>query len=181
MSAVDAGARESGSPGELQGSASRGTGLEPQRLGPPDIVLVRYGELSLKGGNRREFEQTLVRNMRAALEPISPVKIERSHGRLAVFPERRTLAVAKRLTEVFGISSVSPAWSTPSEPEKILDLARLVFHFDRRSIGRLRQLIDRLNGLVVAPREGMPATPQEVIAGAVTPEQEAAEEAELEL
>lgn len=114
---------------------SRASDLETEPLDPPDIVLVRYGELSLKGGNRREFEQTLVRNMRAALKSISPVKIERSHGRLAVFPERRALAVAKRLTEVFGISSVSPAWSTTSEPEKILDLARLVFADAERELG----------------------------------------------
>ena len=61
------------------------------------------------------------------------------------------------------------------------DLPRMVLYFDRRSIGRLRQLIDRLNDLVAEPHEGPPASSHEVIAGAVPPQQEAAEDAEQEL
>ncbi len=46
-----------------------------------------------------------------------------------------------------------------------VDLARLRFHFNRRSFGRLRQLFNDLNGLVSAPVGSMPA------AGHVTEEQ----------
>ena len=70
----------------------------------------------------------------------------------------------------------------PQEKGELEALPRLVLHFDRRSVGRLRQLIDRVNGWVAEPAETRaPASPQEVIAGAVPPEQEAAEEAEQEL
>lgn len=95
-------------------------------LPPPEIVLVRYGELALKGGNRRQFEERLSSNIRDAVRPISAVNVERRRGRLAVMPERRTEDVARRLQAVFGIKSVSPAWGSPSDPESIARIARPV-------------------------------------------------------
>ncbi|HEV8112535.1 MAG TPA: tRNA uracil 4-sulfurtransferase ThiI [Planctomycetota bacterium] len=95
-------------------------------LPPPEIVLVRYGELALKGGNRRQFEDRLAQNIRDATARISGVRVERRRGRLAVFPERRTEDVAFRLQEVFGIKSVSPAWGSPSEPDAIARCAQPV-------------------------------------------------------
>jgi len=95
-------------------------------LPPPEIVLVRYGELALKGGNRRQFEERLCTNIHHAVRSISPVKVERRRGRLAVMPERRTEDVARRIQAVFGIKSVSPAWGSASDPESIARIARPV-------------------------------------------------------
>jgi thiamine biosynthesis protein ThiI len=92
--------------------------------GNPDVVLVRYGELGLKGLNRHQFEKALVSNIRVALRDISKAKVERQRGRIAVFPERRGEAVARRLQDVFGITSVSPAWGVEAEPEAIARAAR---------------------------------------------------------
>jgi thiamine biosynthesis protein ThiI len=97
-----------------------------ESLAPPELVLVRYGELALKGGNRRQFEDRLAQNIRDAVKKISPAKVERRRGRLAVAPERRTEEVAFRLREVFGIKSVSPAWGSPSDAEAIARCARPV-------------------------------------------------------
>ena len=97
-----------------------------EALPPPEIVLVRYGELALKGGNRRQFEDRLAQNIRDASRGISAVKVERRRGRLAVLPERRTEEVAFRLQQVFGIKSVSPAWGAPNDPEAIARCARPV-------------------------------------------------------
>jgi tRNA uracil 4-sulfurtransferase len=92
----------------------------------PEAVLVRYGELTLKGANRLDFENTLARNVRLALEPIVPVRLQREHARLLVFPEGRMEAVLARLQQVFGISSVSPVWGAPCESEAIVECARRV-------------------------------------------------------
>jgi hypothetical protein len=45
--------------------------------------------------------------------------------------------------------------SSPAEVGDVdaLDLDRIAFVFDRRHFGRLRMLIDRLNDLVVAPKD----------------------------
>ncbi len=92
-------------------------------LPDPEMVLVRYGELALKGKNRGSFEHALIRNIQAATRGLSAVRIERTRGRLAVFPERRTLEVARRCQDVFGIKSVSPAWGCEAESEAIAALA----------------------------------------------------------
>jgi thiamine biosynthesis protein ThiI len=88
------------------------------------VVLARYGELWLKGKNRGDFERALVHNARAALAGIDPeARLEREHGLLLVRPSRRAGDVARRLQDVFGLASLSPARSTVSEPEAIAALA----------------------------------------------------------
>ncbi len=77
----------------------------------PDVVLVRYGELSLKGGNRKTFEERLIGNIHAACKHVSKLRVQRQRGRLIVLPERRVSEVAARLQSVLGIVSVSPAWT----------------------------------------------------------------------
>jgi thiamine biosynthesis protein ThiI len=93
----------------------------------PDLVLVRYGELALKGGNRATFERRLVDNIRHALEPIAPAKIERRWGRILVRPEQRVETAARRLQDVFGITSISPAYGAPLDVEAIARVADEVF------------------------------------------------------
>ena len=95
----------------------------PPALGAPDVVLVRYGEIALKKGNRSVFERALVKNLRAAVEPLSPVEIVRTHGRITIVPERRGAAVARRAADVFGVVTVSPAWGVPNDPQAIVEAA----------------------------------------------------------
>ena len=83
------------------------------------MILARYGELVLKGRNRLYFERRLVRNVRQACKPIAPVRVERQHGQLVLFPAGETARVARRLTEVFGLSAISPAWEADRDPDAI--------------------------------------------------------------
>ncbi len=88
-----------------------------------ELLLVRYGELSLKGGNRPYFERALVRNIKAACRDLSEVKVERIWGRMAVTPERRLERVARRLQDVFGIASISTVRGTEPTLEAITKLS----------------------------------------------------------
>jgi thiamine biosynthesis protein ThiI len=90
------------------------------------MVLVRYGEIALKGNNRRMFERTLARNIKIACEGISELRVELHRGRILVFPERRAERVAKRLQDVMGIQTVSLALSVSHDPEEIAALGRRV-------------------------------------------------------
>lgn len=103
-----------------------------------ELILGRYGELWLKGKNRGNFERALVRNVRTALEPITPLRVERGHGYLCVVPERRAADAAARLAEVFGLSSLSPAWSAPAEPEAIARVAARVLEWALEAFPRER-------------------------------------------
>lgn len=96
-------------------------------LAEPEVILVRYGELALKGQNRSDFEKQLVNNIRVALESIAPAKVERHWGRILVRPERRAEVAARRLQDVFGITSISPARRAELDLAAIGALAEAAF------------------------------------------------------
>ena len=98
--------------------------LPAEEQANPELVLVRYGEIALKGKNRRLFERALARNIKVACEAISKVRVELHRGRILVFPERRAERVAIRLQDVMGIQNVSHALSTSHDPEEIAELGR---------------------------------------------------------
>lgn len=77
------------------------------------VVVIRYGELFLKGKNREYFESLLIKNIKSALEGI-PCRFSRSQGRYAVenFDSADTDEIVSRLKKVFGIHSLSVAVKT---------------------------------------------------------------------
>jgi thiamine biosynthesis protein ThiI len=89
-----------------------------------DVILVRYGELSLKSAYvRHYFESTLIRNIKKALtKEALPHTITKDRGRIYLTtPEiSRSLAVLPR---IFGIVSFSPAVKTTSTLPEISALA----------------------------------------------------------
>ncbi len=72
-------------------------------------VLIRYGEIALKGLNRNFFIDTLVRNIKESLKEFK-VKVKKFQGRIIVYYDNEddTEDILKKLTRVFGIVSVSP-------------------------------------------------------------------------
>jgi thiamine biosynthesis protein ThiI len=73
-------------------------------------IIVRYGEISLKGKNRAEFERILVRNMKQKLAGWKGVRIHHTGGRMMVESDETQVSnVLSRLQNVFGIVSLSPA------------------------------------------------------------------------
>lgn len=104
-------------------------------LGPAPALLVRYGELTLKGANQDQFISRLRRNIARQTASIAKVRVERLYNRMLVFPEARSEQVARKLQQVFGIKSISPVWIAQPTPEAILPLARAVF-FDALEAAR---------------------------------------------
>ena len=73
-------------------------------------ILVRYGELFLKGKNKKYFENTLLQNIKDSLSEIS-CNVYKISGRIIVnkFNPDSETAIISKLTKVFGIHSISPA------------------------------------------------------------------------
>lgn len=85
-----------------------------------DMIMIRYGELALKGRNRDIFEKILLQRVKEALRPFPRATVHRSYGRMYVeLNEERADEIIQRLRRVFGIISVSPTKRVASEAEAI--------------------------------------------------------------
>ncbi|MGH8999951.1 MAG: THUMP domain-containing protein, partial [Acidimicrobiia bacterium] len=82
----------------------------------PDLLLVHYHEIGLKGRNRPHFEQALRRNLKAALgEAAEGVRLV--SGRVEVTgPKPDAL---ERVIRVFGVANVAPVVVAPAALEAI--------------------------------------------------------------
>jgi len=88
----------------------------------PNKYLLRFGELALKGQNRKRFEQDLIRIVKPRIAPIGG-KIEKLHKKLLVHCEAEPEVVKKALSTVFGITGISPIWRTGKDIESVLEMA----------------------------------------------------------
>lgn len=80
------------------------------------LIMIRYGEIALKGGNKRFFLQRLRQNMRDCLTKNGlQGKILSAHARVYVETEQIEEALSC-LSRVFGIVSLSPTLIVPSHP-----------------------------------------------------------------
>ncbi len=86
-----------------------------------EIILVKYGEIILKGGNRARFEKVLVNNIINSVKNISKVKVRVLQATIYIEVEEKEKinAVINRLTKVFGIVSVTRACVVEKDIEKI--------------------------------------------------------------
>ncbi|GAA3149268.1 tRNA 4-thiouridine(8) synthase ThiI [Planomonospora alba] len=97
-------------------------------LGEP-CVLLKLGEVVLKGDNREVFEQRLQANIRAALKEFGfKVDVRQRHGVIALFlPEGTSVetadAVAERVSYVPGLVWIHRAWRVAKEPEAVTKAA----------------------------------------------------------
>ena len=88
-----------------------------------DLLLVRFGEIFLKGLNRPYFIRALVRKIRYAVKDLGG-EVWMHDGRIFVSGFSDLEACIDRVTRVFGVHSVSPAVEMPKEDfEAICDQA----------------------------------------------------------
>lgn len=88
-------------------------------------LLIRYGELSLKGRNRGYFVRTLKRNIAHALNDLPSVEIVSERDRMFLFADDQDdmKEAIVRLPKIFGIQSFSPVAKCEPTLEAIKDKA----------------------------------------------------------
>ncbi|MDR0914700.1 MAG: tRNA 4-thiouridine(8) synthase ThiI, partial [Oscillospiraceae bacterium] len=77
-----------------------------------EIILIKLGEVVLKGLNRRTFEDILKKNIRISLKPLGDFKIYIAQSTIYVEPidwEPDFDEVALRVSKIFGIAAFSRA------------------------------------------------------------------------
>ncbi|MGM0437009.1 MAG: tRNA uracil 4-sulfurtransferase ThiI [Bacillota bacterium] len=73
-----------------------------------DVLLIRFGEIALKGKNRSNFLHQLYTNIKRTIKPLGKHQVKKTHGRIYVYPEGDSEKLLERLKMVPGIVSISP-------------------------------------------------------------------------
>ncbi len=91
-----------------------------------EIILIKNGELALKGLNRRTFEDMLVKNMRRRLESVGKFKFTVAQSTIVAEPEDETVDLdeaVERIGKIFGIAGFSRAAAVEKDMDTILKSA----------------------------------------------------------
>ena len=88
-----------------------------------EIILVKDGEIALKGLNRSSFEDVLIKNIRRRLKPLGEFQYTKSQSTVMVEPMEDGIdmdTASERVGRVFGIARYSRALQVPKNMEDIL-------------------------------------------------------------
>ncbi len=89
-----------------------------------NVVIVRYGEIALKGLNKRFFEDKLVSHIRSSLADLGKLKVYKAHSRIYVEVEDHNVRhITDRVKKVFGIVSLSVAKKFEVDMDRIKEVA----------------------------------------------------------
>ncbi len=87
-----------------------------------EVILLKLGEIALKGLNRGVFEELLIKNTKQRLSDIGVFKVWRAQSTIYVRPETAGIdmdEVLERLKTVFGVSALSKAGVVAKDIEEI--------------------------------------------------------------
>ena len=91
-----------------------------------EIILIKNGELALKGLNRSTFEDILIKNIRKRIKPLGEFEYRKEQSTVSVVPMDEYIdmdEVSDRISRVFGIAAYSRALQVPKEMDVILEQA----------------------------------------------------------
>ena len=90
-----------------------------------EIILIKDGELALKGLNRSTFEDMLVKNIRRRLKPLGMFDYKKSQSTVIVTPlneEADMDAATDEISRVFGIAGYSRAAVAEKDMDTLIRL-----------------------------------------------------------
>ncbi len=89
-----------------------------------EVLLIKNGEIALKGLNRATFEDVLIKNIKNALKGLGLVEIKKAQSTIYVSPTNDDYDMneaVKRIKKVFGIAAFSRAAVCEKDMAKILE------------------------------------------------------------
>lgn len=92
-----------------------------------EVILLKYGELILKGLNKAKFENQMLRDLRSKLSKIADFTIKKAQSTVYVLPndENARDCIDEAYNEckkVFGIAALCKACEAPKDFDKILEI-----------------------------------------------------------
>lgn len=88
----------------------------------PSMYLLRFGELALKGRNRKVFVADLIKIIKARVKGIEG-RVEKQHKKLILHSDAPMEEVREAMSTVFGLTGISPIWKTTHDLEDICNLS----------------------------------------------------------
>lgn len=91
-----------------------------------EVLLIKNGELALKGLNRNTFEDVLLKNLRWRLRPLGAFMLRKAQSTIYIEPQDEDVdwdEVCEQVAKVFGISAFSRAQVIPKEFSAICEAA----------------------------------------------------------
>ena len=92
-----------------------------------EIILIKDGEIALKGLNRRQFEDRLIKNIKGAIKDLGQFEIKSAQSTIYITPLNDSIDlddVCDRVSRVFGIAAFSRAVVCPEKTlESVLETA----------------------------------------------------------
>jgi len=110
-----------------------------------NILIVRYGEIALKGVNKPYFERALLRRIRKAFASLPVTAAEPDDGQesqpqsspvaaaveglivVRGYAQESERALAQKLLRIFGVATVSPAWELASREQADINAAAVAW------------------------------------------------------
>ena len=74
-----------------------------------EIILVKYGEIALKGLNKNTFEDMLTKNVKRRIKSLGKFTCTRAQSTLYIEPENENIDLAEavaRISKIFGIAAL---------------------------------------------------------------------------
>jgi thiamine biosynthesis protein ThiI len=86
-------------------------------------VLLKFGEMILRGRNRGRFYEALQRNVRRAMRDLEPLELRQRGGVLALFAPEQPDELLERARDVVGVTLLHPALAVEKTPEAAVEAA----------------------------------------------------------
>ena len=118
-----------------------------------EIILLKNGELALKGLNRHTFENQLIKNMKFRLHDLGKIRYVSSQSTITVEPidENVDLDEAfRRIRMIFGIAGISRCAAVEKDMDVISTALRI-----STSVFTTKEEIDMLIGGISSARQTM--------------------------
>ncbi|WP_300343151.1 tRNA uracil 4-sulfurtransferase ThiI [Nesterenkonia sp.] len=91
---------------------------------PTRCLLLKQGEIFLKGENRPTFQRRLRQNLEQAFPAeCGRIRVQPRGGVIVLYPQREAELLAKRMAEVPGINVIDSALAVPKEPAALAEAA----------------------------------------------------------
>lgn len=120
------------------------------------MILIRLGELTLKGRNRSRFERSILKQLETRLGRYKKLGWTHSHGRIFIALNGEPFEpVAEQIGKTFGIMSFSPVDRAPLELDAIRACALAAMRRLNRTAGTFKVSVRR-------PNKQFPHTSQEM-------------------